>query len=88
MRTKQGLSNLASQFDMVSRTFLKYENGPKKFYELLRPLSAHTELPHIFGKKVITLLYIVLGNFFLQKCILFSRQTNTIIVKNGKHFFF
>ena len=40
---------------MVSRVLFKYENDPKKFYELLRPLPSHTELPHIFGKKVITL---------------------------------
>ena len=44
-------------FFKVSRTFLKYENGSKIFYELLRSILTYTELPHIFEKKVITLMY-------------------------------
>ena len=42
-------------FFKVSRTFLKYENGSKNFYELLRSILTYTELPYIFEKKVITL---------------------------------
>ena len=42
-------------FFKVSRTFLKYENGSKNFYELLRSILTYTELPHIFEKKVIML---------------------------------
>ena len=38
-------------FFKVSRTFLKYENGSKNFYELLRSILTYTELPHIFEKK-------------------------------------
>ena len=45
-------------FFKVSRTFLKYENGSNFFYELLRSILTYTELPHIFEKKVITLLFI------------------------------
>ena len=43
-------------FFKVSRTFLKYENGSKNFYELLRSILTYTELPHIFEKKVIMLI--------------------------------
>ena len=33
--------------------------GSNFFHELLRPLPTHTELPHIFEKKVITLIGIL-----------------------------
>ena len=42
---------IGQKFVIVSRVFLKYKNGSNFFYELLRPLPAHTELPHILEKK-------------------------------------
>ena len=52
-------------FSKVSRTFLKYKNGSKIFYELLRSLPTYTELPHIFQKKLITLPSILVGQLSL-----------------------
>ena len=44
-------------FDMSSIAFLQYKNGPKFFYDLLRPIPTYTEGPHDFKKIVIALLW-------------------------------
>ena len=44
-------------FTRLAPLFLKDKNGSKNFYELLRPISTHTERPSNFIKILLVLLF-------------------------------
>ena len=46
-------------FTRLAPLFLKIKNGSKNFYELLRPISTHTERPSNFIKILLVLLLVI-----------------------------
>ena len=70
----------AGSFLQGFHRFFTFKNDSKLFYELLRPIPSHTEVPHIFEKIVIALIRIHLGIWKTEKNI--QSSTITIIFLN------